>query len=89
MTSITKHYEIQNVTVFLQWIAQEGVLYDINTSPKVAVMTLSDASVQFSASYNIHYNVSIVATGACGQNMTVVDFQYSELLSFLSNQPCS
>ena len=78
VTSVIKYYEV-HVIVLLEWIPQKGVLYNISTSPKVAVMTLSDTSVQFSASYNIHYNVSIVAASVCGQNMTVVDFHYSEL----------
>ena len=84
VTSVIKYYEV-HVIVLLEWIPQKGIIYNISTNPKVADMTiLSDTSVQFSASYNTHYNVSIVATSTCGQNMTVVDFHCSELLLFLS-----
>ena len=82
VTSVIKYYEI-HVIILLEWIPQKGVIYNISTNPKVADMTLlSDTSVQYLASYNIHYNVSIVATSVCGQNMTVVAFHYSELYHF-------
>jgi hypothetical protein len=74
-------YGILDVIVRLQWIPQNGVVYNITTNPKVVMVDfMTTPSVQFSVSYNTLYNVSIVATSICGQNRTVVSLHYGELL---------
>jgi hypothetical protein len=75
-------YRILDVIVLLQWTPQNGVIYNISTNPRVAMVDLMiTPSVQFSVSYNTLYNVSIVATSICGQNRTVnISLHYGELL---------
>ena len=78
-------YGILDVIVRLQWTPQNGVIYNISTNPKVAIVDLiTTPSVQFSVSYNIHYEVSIVATSNCGQNRTGVSLHYGESLGIIT-----
>ena len=60
MNSSVIEYGILDVTVRLQWIPQNDVFYNISTNPKVATVDLMTPSVQFSVSYNIHYNLKLV-----------------------------
>ena len=55
-----------------------GVVYTVNSLPRVPVMTRSmDAELRLS--YNLVYNVSIVAT-LCGRStVTTVQFHYGEV----------
>ena len=74
-------YGILDVTVRLQWIPDNRIIYNISTNPKVTIVDLmTTPSVQFSVSYNTHYKVSIVATSSCGQNRTIFSLHYGEFL---------
>ena len=84
MNSSVIEYGIFDVTVRLQWIPQNDMIYNISINPKVAIVDLmTTPGVQFSVSYNIHYEVSIVATSSCGQNRTIVSLYYGESLGII------
>ena len=85
MNSSVIEYGILDVTVRLQWIPQNDVIYNISINPKVTIVDLmTTPGVQFLVSYNIHYEVSTVATSSCGQNRTVVSLHYGESLAVIT-----
>ena len=75
-------YEARSVTILIMWMPQNSVSYNVSSKPKMAMIDLHvmTSSVQFSISYNVHYNVSIVATSMCGRNSTATELYYGELL---------
>ena len=73
------------MTVILEWGQEDGVLYDVSVVPNVTIRlnqsTLSRFSVLLIVSYNIQYNVSVVAT-LCGRSTThVTELRYGKLHS--------
>jgi hypothetical protein len=78
--------ERDGVIVILQWTEYYSPLcqfhYHIDVKPQPAVMNLTKekTSIELKVSYNILYNVTIVAVLFCGQNnvTTSTELIYSE-----------
>ena len=68
-----------NITVFLEWTQEDGVSYNVSSLPQVALKFTRNTSVQLTVSYNIQYNVNIVAFESfCGQKSatTAVELKF-------------
>ena len=65
----TEVFEEDNVTIFLEWAAENatGVIYNVSIIPRVPIIKLSDTSIELRVAYNTAYNLSIFAT-LCGRN---------------------
>ena len=50
-------------------MADNGVAYNVSVIPRVPIMKFSGTSVELRVSYNISYNVTVLAT-LCGQGST-------------------
>ena len=59
------------MTAILEWDQEDRVFYDVSVVPNVTVRLNQNTSIQLTVSYNIQYNVSVVAT-LCGQSTTHV-----------------
>ena len=84
MNTSVIEYKADNVIILLMWTPENGVVYNVSakaTEPEAATINLITASsANLIVSYNVHINVSIVATG-CGQSSTVTnELHYGELL---------
>lgn len=55
------------VTVFLSWIPENMVDYDVTIVPDTYLTFNDSTSIQMMLSYNTKYNVTVTAT-SCGQN---------------------
>ena len=73
MTIITERYEINNITVTIEWT--DDVQYNVSTEPPVDVNFIGNMSVQMVVFYNTFYSVNITANGLCN---STVEFNYSE-----------
>ena len=67
--NISEWFEANSITMTLEWSNINGVTYVINVDPQVAVNYTERNSAILTVSYNINYNVSIVAS-LCGTNAT-------------------
>ena len=79
----TEVFEEDNVTIFLEWAAENAtdMIYNVSIIPQVSITKLSDTSVELRVSYNAAYNLSIFAT-LCGRNSanTVLKIYFGESL---------
>jgi hypothetical protein len=75
-----RQYE-DHLTVFLEWMAEKGVTYNVRTETVASVpVTTTTPSAQITVSYNALYNVSVEAT-LCGQkNVSAVEIYFGEFL---------
>lgn len=69
MPSISEQFRAKGISVTLEWTCTNGVFYSVRVDPEVAVNYTGRNSVQLIVSYDIKYNVSIVAS-LCGITMT-------------------
>ena len=76
------HFGIDKVTTILEWVQESGAFYNISIVPQVMTLRIiRSTSVQLTVSYNIQYNVSIVAFDSlCGQNsaITALELNFGE-----------
>ena len=78
--NITEEVEANSVTVILQWSTKNGVSYIVNINPQVALNHMGRNIAQLIVSYNIKYNISIMAS-LCGTNRTTfIVVKYGKLL---------
>ena len=71
------------VAVTLEWLASNGVYYAVYVAPERAINYTGKSSAQLLLSYNIKYNVSVVAT-LCGTSQAVhCIINYSKLQTFI------
>jgi hypothetical protein len=76
-----RQYE-NHLTVFLEWMAEKWVTYNVRTETATVAENVATSSAQINVSYNIHYNVSVEAT-LCGQmnvSAAAVEIYYGEFL---------
>ena len=80
---INEYYGRENVTVIIEFEAQEHVSYITTVTPdNGAAMRITDITTfNLTVSYNIRYKVSILAT-LCQRNSTFKNFElhYGELI---------
>ena len=78
----THMFENGGIMVFLEWMAQKDVTYNISVTPKVPTTQISGTSAELRVAYNTSYNVIISAT-LCGQNSTYtgLEIYFGESLS--------
>ena len=70
------------VAVSLEWVANNGVSYVVYVAPERAINYTGKSSAQLLLSYNIKYNVSVVAS-LCGTSQAVHSIiNYSKLQTF-------
>ena len=67
--NISQWFEVNSITVFLEWTTINGASYNISADPEPTVNYTGKTSAQLSLSYNIKYNVSVTAS-LCGRNST-------------------
>ena len=65
------YFGTENVTILFEWTQEEGLLYNITvvSIPLVPLRFTDSNTVLLTVSYNILYNVSVIASG-CGQTTT-------------------
>ena len=66
----SEQFRADNVTIILEWSQDNyGTLsYHVSVTPQVDIRFTGSTSVQLTVSYNILYNVSVVAT-LCGLSL--------------------
>jgi hypothetical protein len=65
----TNTFEDNEIVVFLEWMEQNGVTYNVTITPQVpGIEWVSGTSVRVRIDYNVNYTVTISAT-LCEQNM--------------------
>ena len=69
MPSISEQFRVKDISVTLEWTRTNGVSYSIRVDPEVAVNYTGRNSAQITVSYNIKYNISVVAS-LCGITTT-------------------
>ena len=81
----SEEFGTEHVTVNLEWIKEDGVDYRVMTIPQVApIPSKMSMNAQLTLSYNISYNVSVVAT-LCGQTSAdFIELYYCESLFYYS-----
>ena len=71
------------VAVSLEWLASNGVSYAVYVAPERAINYTGKSSAQLHLSYNIKYNISVVAS-LCGTSQAVHRaLNYSKLQTFI------
>ena len=82
----TNIFEEDGITVFLEWMEQSGVAYNLTITPQVPVVWVSGTSVRVKVDYSVNYTVTISAT-LCEQNSVdntlIIFFGKSQLLLLL------
>jgi hypothetical protein len=70
VTTLSKQFESEGVTVTLLLTGLDPLYsYHVSAIPQLISQTfIESAMVQVKVSYNIHYNVSILAASPCGKN---------------------
>ena len=67
---MVNHFLRNSVTVTLQWPREAGAVYHVNIMPEAPHTELTNHDnnvvINLTISYNIQYNVSIVAISLCG-----------------------
>ena len=79
--TVSERFEVNSVTVTLQWSTKNGVNYIVNVEPAVAVSHTERSRniAQLSVPYNMEYNASVTAS-LCGDNRTTFSLlNYGEL----------
>ena len=67
---ISEEFRADNTIVTIEFTGESMVTYDsVSTVPQVDVAVTESTSIRITVPYNIHLNVSIVAS-LCGQNST-------------------
>ena len=80
---ISEDFQMNFVAVTLEWIANNGVSYAVYVAPERAINYTGKSSVHLLLSYNIKYNISVVAS-LCGISQAVHRaFNYSKLQRFI------
>ena len=77
-----EHYEIDNITVTVEWTQLEGVTYTTRASDSpLTSITITGNSSQLTISYNTSYNFSVEAAPPCRPNPTaVITLNYGEAI---------
>ena len=78
----TMEYGTDTVTVLLQMFQQyiaKNISYSVSVEPVASVLSFGNSTVQIIVSYNIVYNVSVVAS-LCGHNSsaTVLELHFGK-----------
>lgn len=68
--NITEQLGLDRITVNLEWAHKNGVSYNVSVDPQVAVNYTGRNRVQLIVSYDIKYNVSVVAS-LCRRNSAI------------------
>ncbi len=68
--NISEDFQMNFVAVTLEWVANNGVSYVVNITPEKAINYTGKSSARLILSYNIEYNVSVVAS-LCGISQAV------------------
>lgn len=82
----TNIFEEDGITVFLEWMQQSGVEYNLTITPQVPIVWVSGTSVRVRVDYSVNYTVTISAT-LCEQNSAnntlPIFFGKSQLLLYI------
>ena len=81
--NISEYFQINFVTITLEWTAKSGISYVISVNPEIAINYAGKSSAQLVLLYNIKYNVSVLAS-LCGTNQPVHSvINYGKLQKFI------
>ena len=88
VTTLSEQFERECVTVTLE-LTELKMLYSyhINATPQlISHMLIGHKMVQLNVSYNVHYNVSVLAASPCGKNnvTTFSEIYYGEVMCVIS-----
>ena len=72
--NISERFVTNSVTLCLEWSTKNGVSYNVSVDPTRFVNYTGKDSAQLTVSYNIMYNVSVVAS-LCGKNSATFSVQ--------------
>ena len=69
----SEHLGIDSVAVFLEWTSVNAAAYNIYVSvvPQATIRPVGNTSAHLTVSYNILYNVSVVAS-LCGKYLSLI-----------------
>ena len=92
---ISEVYEVDNVTVTLQWTHNQQlqggdiiVSYNASVSPPVPFVFNENTNLKLVLEYNTEYNLSVEADIECGPNVTeFISLYYGE--AFIINYMCT
>ena len=88
VTLVNQLLRNNDVTVTLQWLREDGVIYSVYVIPETSITELAEAMnhstfmINLTISYNVQYNVSIVSS-LCGATATKV-LNYGEYINIVS-----
>jgi hypothetical protein len=86
--NVSEDFQMNFVAVTLEWVANNGVSHVVYVTPERAINYTGKSSAQLSLSYNIEYNVSVVAS-LCGTAQAVSSvINYSKLQRFIRQLIC-
>ena len=84
LSTTVSRYGSDNVTVTLEWLPglEVEVSYDISVVPAPLDRSMFNrTSLQATVSYNILYNVSVVASHCHLQNTTIIEFKFGKTMN--------
>ena len=71
-------YGTNNVTVTMEWPQQLGAVYNVIVVPLVPITPVSSGVGELTVSYNVKYNLSVVAVTPCGNTTAFIGLHYGE-----------
>ena len=78
---ISKEFGADNVTVIVEWAQQTGDLYyTVRLSPLAPTLLTENTSRQLTLSYNIGYNLTVVAVTPCGNTTAFNRLHYNNMV---------
>ena len=85
---ISEERLLDNVTVTVEWTQQIGALYNVRVMPLVPIVFIGNVSSQLTLSYNIEYNLSVVAVTPCGNATSFIRLNYGKVYLVTYNTLC-
>ena len=64
----------------MEWTQQVEAMYDVRVVPPAPIVFTGNTSCQLTLSYNIEYNLSVVAVTPCGNAIAFTRLNYGELI---------
>ena len=75
-----EQFQQTNISVTIEWAAEEGISYTINVNPNVTINVTERNYTELVVSYDTEYNVSVIAS-LCGTNKTTfTTLHYGEII---------
>ena len=87
--NISEEYDVDNVTVTIEWTQQvqaglgDLISYNVSVSPPVPISYNGNTSLTLVLEYNFEYDLSVEANIQCESNATAsVTLNYGEIITY-------